>query len=430
MLSFVLLKGTLLIYTVGFVNGFIPTAVRLTFADLLLSNDGRSFTHADLTRGAILRVAADVLIDNPNPDNEDSTRSIQQILGSLSVSCLLDAYYGTLSQGIGRAREKYQLERAIDDCNNFNAKTDTDEVTVAAAHFDSEQFEDAQARLVEFREIITMEISSGNHGLARRFMGRLLHTLQDFYSHSNWIEIADERGVTNPSPNLALGERGMSVGNTAGPTTPTCLNCMKTGEIILDTIIGLVPFVNSVSRYDDCEDNIIVLADGVLTSGYADGARDSQNTGIDKPSGKCSHGGIIDGTQDSPATGGINKDSVHEVLSPHHALHARAATTAQQHSYIMLSRIRSDVNNDELFGEFLGLEIEENRVVSLAVLVDITITQEERQEIVALIRQTAMDIDQYIRTYQNDLQVQYVLVTVNNSGTVCACFNMYSYIAI
>ena len=58
---------------------------------------------------------------------------------------------------------------------------------------------------------------------------------------------------------------------------------------------------------------------------------------ITKPDGKCSHGGVIDGTQDSPATGSINKDFTHDKLSPHYYLHAQAATTAQQHSYVTVS---------------------------------------------------------------------------------------------
>ena len=419
---FVLLKGILLISAVGLAAGFIPTTARLVAADVLLSNEGRSFTHGDMTRAAILRVAADVLVANPNPDNPDSASDIQQLENqdSLSVSCLIDAYYGTsLNLATTRARQKLQLERAIDDINDYQARTDTDEEDVAAAHFDSEQFADAQQRLVDFREIITMEISRGNYESARRFMGRLLHTLQDFYSHSNWIEIANGRGETNPSPNLDLGVRGKSVGNTAGPSTRTCRDCTHTGDVILDLVIGVLPFIGSTSCYDDCVDNIIA-DDGVITSGYADGGRDAQNNRIPKPDGKCSHGGLIDGTQDSPARGGINKDSTHEKLSPHFALHGLAATTAREHSYVMFSNIREDVNNDEQFSEFLGLEVEVSRVVSFAVAIDTTITQETHQAIVELIRQIVADIDQYIRTSENDLIVRYIVVPFDNSGKLYA----------
>ena len=55
---------------------------------------------------------------------------------------------------------------------------------------------------------------------------------------------------------------------------------------------------------------------------------DSKQLQIVKPDGKCSHGGAIGESQDLPATGGINKDSTHDKLSPHYYLHVQAATTA------------------------------------------------------------------------------------------------------
>ena len=248
-------------------------------------------------------------------------------------------------------------------------------------------------------------------------MGRLLHTLQDFYSHSNWIEIADSRGMSNPSPNLALGVRGRSVGNTASPTRPTCTNCNRIGTVPIAKLFGLLPFIGSDALYN-CRDNVesTVLAERVLTTGYTDGGRDSQNRRIAKPNGKCSHGGIIDETQDSPATGGINKDSTHAELASHYFFHGRAATIAQEHSRVMFSMIRNDVNDDELFGGFLGVELEVNRVGSLGVVVDTTITQAANDEIVALVSQVGMDIQQYVNTFENDLQVQYILVPVSDTG--------------
>ena len=424
-----LLKGAVLLTcTVGLTTGFIPNAFRLDVADLIFDDNGQSFTHADMTRGALLAILAEVLVDNPNPANENSTQDIRN-LESVGVSCLIDAYYGRSGDlAAVRAQQKVLVERTIDDIGDFNSRTDTDEADSAAAHFDSEQFEDAQERLVEFRDIITMEISRRNYASARRFMGRLLHTLQDFYSHSNWIEIADSQG-SNPSPNLALGERGMSVGNTADPTRQTCSNCNRAGTVPIAKLFGLLPFIGSDALYN-CRDNVesTVLTEGVLTTGYTDGGRDSQNRRISKPNGKCSHGGIIDGTQDSPATGGINKDSTHAELASHYFFHRQAATTAQEHSRVMFSRIRDDVNDDELFGGFLGVELEVNRVVSLAMVVDTSITQGAHDEIVALISQIGIDIQQYINTFENDLQVQYILVPVSDTGTYVRM--MDSHIAI
>ena len=429
------LKGILLTCIAGIATGFVPSAFRLDVADLVLTSNGQSFTHGDMTRGAILAILADVLISNPNQNNENSTRDVinLQNSGSLSVSSLIDAYYGS-SEDLAaiRGQQKVQVQRTIDNINDFNSRTDSDEAERAAAHFDAEQFEDAQERLVEFRDIVAMEISRRNYASARRFMGRLLHTLQDFYSHSNWIEIADARGDSNPSPNLALGERGMSVGDTADPTRPTCTNCDRDGTVLVAKLFGLLPFIGSDTLYD-CRDNIerTLIVDGILTTGYADGGRDSQNRRIRKPTGKCSHGGIIDGTQDSPATGGINKDSTHSELASHYYLHNRAATTAQEHSRLMFSLIREDVNDDELFGEFLGLELDVSRIISIALVVDNTISQEVNDEIVALVSQITMNIQQYMNTFENDLQVRYILVPVSDTGTILhklnACHAQHLY---
>jgi len=431
--NFVFLKAILLVHTVGLVAGFIPTSPRLFAADLLLPNNGQSFTHSDLTRGGMLEITARVLMDNPA--NQNSTRDIQELISSrkITVSCLIDAYYGRSEElAAVRSRQKEQLERAIDTVNDFQARTDTDEVENSAAHFDSEQFADGQARLVDFRQIVVQEIMKGDHGAARRFMGRLLHTLQDFYSHSNWIEIFDSQGDDSPSPNAALGQSGMSVGNTADPTRPTCTDCERTGSIPLARLLNLASFIGSVACYN-CRGNVdnSVISERVLTSGYYDGGRDSQNREIVKPNGKCSHGGVLDRSQDSPARGGINKDSTHDKLAPHYYLHARAATTAQQHTLDMFANIREDVNNDELFSAFLGLEVEVNRFVSLAMVIDTTRrSNDELQEIVDLIPQIKMDVQQYINTFENDLQVRYILVPVEDSGMVhgvinVLCFNVY-----
>ena len=156
-------KGVLLICTVSLATGFIPTAFRLSIADLVLTRNGQSFTHADMTRDAVLAALADVLIDNPSSANENGAQDVRN-LGSLSVSCLIDAYYGRLGDVAAvRGQQKVRLERAIDAINDFNARTDTDEEDSAAAHFDSEQFAEGQQRLVDFREIVAMEISRGNH---------------------------------------------------------------------------------------------------------------------------------------------------------------------------------------------------------------------------------------------------------------------------
>ena len=130
-----LLKGILLTCTMGLATAFIPNAFRLDVADLIFDSNGQSFTHADMTRGGLLAILADVLIDNPNPANENSTQDIRN-LGSVSVSCLIDAYYGRSGNRATVRRSQVLVERTIDDISDFNSRTDTDEADSAAAHFD------------------------------------------------------------------------------------------------------------------------------------------------------------------------------------------------------------------------------------------------------------------------------------------------------
>ncbi len=52
---------------------------------------------------------------------------------------------------------------------------------------------------------------------ARQLLGQLLHTLQDFYSHSNWIEL----GKTEINDRLSIYE---DVGPVAAPNQSTCMS--------------------------------------------------------------------------------------------------------------------------------------------------------------------------------------------------------------
>ena len=172
--------------------------------------------------------------------------------------------------------------------------------------------------------------------MARRNSGRMFHTLQDFYSHSNWIE------NKNSAPNPVLGQLGQKIENVASSTQQTCTNCE-----------GII--------FYDCHDNIMesIKDTGTLTSGYVGGTKDESGNEIKKPRdvGKCSHGGLrmTDPSQNKPARGGINKDSPYQMISPHYYLHFEAATVAQQATIDMLRNLRGDVKNDQKFGEYLGV---------------------------------------------------------------------------
>lgn len=58
----------------------------------------------------------------------------------------------------------------------------------ARYHFDAEQFYASAELIVSSRNAIVAHIRAGRFHQARRLLGVALHTLQDFYAHSNWVE--------------------------------------------------------------------------------------------------------------------------------------------------------------------------------------------------------------------------------------------------
>ena len=72
---------------------------------------------------------------------------------------------------------------------------------------------------------------------------------------------------------------------------------------------------------------------------------------IEKPRGKCSHGGLfVDENHHLPHRGCINKDSPYHMISTHYYLYPEAVAVAQQATTDILRSMRRDVSNDQLFG--------------------------------------------------------------------------------
>ena len=318
-------------YQVAPSAGFIPTKLLEIASKTLSFSLEDAITHEEMTRNALLEVAAEVLTDNPNPNDAQSSQRLS-VLSSLDEESLITAYYGYHDHTRIEA-----FENAIEAIEEANSDTDFgEEKKVAAAHFDSEQFESGQNRLINLRQSIIPSIMAGNVVKAREDTGRFLHALQDFYSHTNWIENG------NHAPNPVLGQPNQRINNIARPTQQTCGDCKKKGWFV---------------KYYECNGNIDhrLRRDGTLTSGYVGGLTDDAGREIQKPNGKCSHGGFSDSSRDTFGQGGINKDGPYYRISPHHYLHYEAAAVAQQATINMFHDIRRAVNNDQLFGVYLGV---------------------------------------------------------------------------
>ena len=68
-----------------------------------------------------------------------------------------------------------------------NAETDSQFWDIPFVHFDDESFGKASNRLINLRKAVVSKALAGDYIGARQTLGQALHTLQDFYSHSTWV---------------------------------------------------------------------------------------------------------------------------------------------------------------------------------------------------------------------------------------------------
>lgn len=168
------------------------------------------------------------------------------------------------------------------------------EITTPAAHCDDELLPECTLRMKTIRDNVIKILNSQKNGTrARAEVGRALHTLQDFYSHSNWVNISG-----NPLFDSKLG-RGSEA--RLPLSTQTCIDNFWDGTL---TGAGLTS----------------------LTSGHF------SSLGLEPPNNKCTHG-IAPGA-------GIHKDA------PGRTSHvaARAAAVAGTRDFInqILNNIKGD----------------------------------------------------------------------------------------
>ena len=276
----------LLMYAFPFSTAFIPTKRLTSFA-------WGSINHKTITQAGLWLSVIEFLETNPDYLNE---KKRADELASVATASLLE---GKINSALFRLVRSSKFKDAVKEIEKANAAVDKYEVKKTAAHFDAEQFYEGSLRLISLKKQVISLIKNGDdnevqYTKARKEAGTLLHTLQDFYSHSNWIEYG------NNDPLSILGNEIIDESNVAGAHEKTCYDCTPA------SISPLKFFV------DNCENNLVNT--GKLTSGYFGGQDVSKPAGV----GKCSHGGIFDKSRKSSSKGGINKDSSYRYLSPHH----------------------------------------------------------------------------------------------------------------
>ncbi|MBM7118853.1 hypothetical protein [Archangium primigenium] len=210
------------------------------------------------------------------------------------------------------------MKGAAEQVWKANAEVDADQVN-GFLHFDGESFVAGKQRLVALFDGIPRSLRAGDAEGGRRQLGQALHSVQDFYAHSNWIE----SGQAGALPSLWRSAEPLPA--LAGEQTPTCAPC--------EFSIGL-----DGNLLVNCDRNVSTSA---LTSGYYGGENE-----VPAHDAKCRHGGPTD-TGPGPF-GGINKDTWMQALSPHHALHGEAAVSALEASKQFIRDLKAQLTESQL----------------------------------------------------------------------------------
>lgn len=210
-------------------------------------------------------------------------------------------------------------DRALEQIGDANEAVDSI-VTLSAAlfkperHFTNEEFDDSTQRLLDLREeileLVRNERRNGHQARAR--LGQALHTIQDFYSHSNWPELG------NMGINDAFGEETLDdppLDRHTCPDDPNTLGPDGGGGITSSYFVGFSIFPSRIG----CDTDQL-------------------------PEGKCFHGNY------SEDCIGINKDltaaAAAEKGVPFNPHHGAAVSSAEMGTRVFVQGIL-----DELAGE-------------------------------------------------------------------------------
>jgi len=238
--------------------------------------------------------------------------------GSTSHEQITRLAIGQILLELGIEKPSKATKKAIGEIASANIHVDDSQKT-AESHFDGESFEAGQQRIVGLLARVKTRLAARDGGAARESLGQALHTLQDYYSHSNWVEL----GNTATNPAIAQSSPVVkAVGSdvaTCGPCPPAMCMCQ----------------------------NKVDLVGSALTSGYYPG-----EDRVKPKDGKCDHGGFMFGAL-APADG-INKDSNDCTYSPHALLHTKAASLAIDATTEVVRELRQDLPADQ-FRLLLGL---------------------------------------------------------------------------
>ncbi len=146
-------------------------------------------THDEITQRGIFRSVVDYYLDT---SKEMRTVVSRYAAGFAPSNYTIRQLYYDL-YGVWLCQTK--LESVIRDIQLNNGFVDLDERTkdLPYAHFDAETFKESNLLVINNTDRVYIALQSGDFLEARKRAGRVIHTIQDFYSHSNWVEKGEKQ---------------------------------------------------------------------------------------------------------------------------------------------------------------------------------------------------------------------------------------------
>jgi hypothetical protein len=84
----------------------------------------------------------------------------------------------------------------VEDLGEYNEDTDTgDTKGDSAYHFDNCRFQETSDSIRRRYDEAVTKVASGQYYDALKPFGSILHTVQDFYAHSNWVDNSEQEGL-------------------------------------------------------------------------------------------------------------------------------------------------------------------------------------------------------------------------------------------
>ena len=265
----------------------------------------KTFPHEEIIRRGVQRSVVKYFYEQKNGSTRINLNKTDKEY--LEIKNIYMDFYGLSFCDLGL----FGFRKSLEELKINVEIVDLDSATkdMPYAHFDAETFVNSNERVINFMDKINHSLSIKAYDTARILSGQILHTIQDFYSHSNWVEMGNtrinknigSRRFANVSSIVQKNESSVCISNCT--IVEVKCNFLVANAIKLLTHVGIGSSFSCPFKYYKCAGNIVKL--DKLVSGYYSDQKLDDGTAVPKPEniGKCSHGGILDKTEIKPSTG-------------------------------------------------------------------------------------------------------------------------------